>query len=95
MFFSSSATVWVKGRMLVGACGDVGDCDISLVTHSLFFKCSLVSLEQDRERWERPRLWGGSICLHGDLCTHNASTVPGRWSYFSLTLIIEMRHLAQ
>lgn len=28
-----------------------------------------------------------------DLCTHNIFTVPGRSSYFSLTLIIEMRHL--
>lgn len=71
-----------------------GATQISLAVSSQFLFCSSVSLEQHGVRWDslkRPP------CLPPphDLCTHNIFTVPYRSSYFSLTLIIEMRHLAR
>lgn len=52
-----------------------------------------MSLEQHSVCWDPLKQ---PICLPPhDLCTHNIFTVSHHSSYFSLTLIIEMRHLAR
>lgn len=83
------AAVGWKARCSVAWCCDAeGHSD---------FPCGLLTvfISQFRVTGAARHVLGLAEAPQHDLCTHNIFTVPHRSSYFSLTLIIEMRHLAR